>query len=432
MLPLPDRSLASGLLRSVMNVAALRVASLVLSLTTAVFLARLLGAADYGHYAFTVSLATLLSLPVGQGITRLLTREISQAMQDGRFGVHKGILQWAWWRLMIYSLVVLGILLAAWPLVNFIGPSWLAAASLAPLVAGYQVYGGATRGHGFPVHSQTPEMLARPLGVLLLALITWMIYEVTLVSALAFHLIATGLGLWLSHSLCKSVRPIEVRAAAPEQNAPAWSRSSLSFVLITASNFIGIEIGILTLGILGQPAQVSGMRVAQSGAQLVMLALVAADVTTQSQIAVLAREGGGNSLRRTYVRATRLAFTVAMVLATILVVWRESLVGFAFGEEFVPLVVDPLTVLVVMGLVSSFFGPSGTLLSMAGQESKTLNAQALGLTITVVGVASLASSFGATGAALAITSGMVVKKLAEAIFVRRHFGAWLSCLSSYR
>lgn len=420
-----------SLLRSFLSVGALRVMSLPLTLATAVLLARLLGPEDYGRYAFAISLATLLSLPVGQGITQLLTREIAQGMQEGHPGVHRGILRWAWRRLGFYALVIIPGVGLIWGLCVIGSLAWMVAACLAPLVAAYQVYGGAIRGHDAPVQSQIPEMLARPLGVLALVLMAWGISEVTLVSALALHVIATGFGLWLSWVLYRRLSPPETRSAPPEGDNGAWSRSSLSFIMITASNFMGIEIGILALGLMNLPEQVSGMRIAQSGAQLVMLALVTINLVTQSKIAVLAHEGGGKPLWRAYVRAARLAFGGALMLTLIMVIWREPLVSIAFGQDFVPLVIWPLTILAVMGMINAFFGPSGTLLNMARQEKKSLRAQIIGLMITVAGVLVLAPLYDATGAALAITAGMAAKKIAEAVYVKQHFGVWLHSLSPH-
>lgn len=425
------RMMQSRLLRGVLSVGLLRGLSLPVTLATAILLARLLGTEDYGRYAFAISLATLLTLPVGQGITQLLTREIAQGMLQGRFGVHPGIMAWAWRRLWLYVVTLLGLSAAVWFLLQNGELVWVATICLAPLVAGYQIYGGAIRGHGAPVQSQIPEMVVRPLGVLLLVLGAWALTEVTLTNALMLHVVATGFGLWLSWALCRWISPVEATAATPERNDHAWNQSSLSFMMITATNFMTIEIGILVLGLLGQPEQVSGMRIAQSGAQIVMLSLVAVDVVTQSQIAVLVREGGGRPLWQTYVRAARLAFGAALTLSLILIIWREPLVRITFGEEFVTLASWPLVFLVTMGVIHAFGGASSTMLNMAGQERQTLRAQSIALAITVLGVAVLAPLFGAAGAACAIAVGMATKKAAEAVYIKKYFGVWLHALSPY-
>lgn len=406
--------------------------SLPLSLAAAVVLTQLLGAEDYGRYVFAISLATLLSLPVGQGVTQLLTREIAQGMEEGRLGVHGGILSWAWRRLAIYSLAVMVLVGAAWGLFKIGGLPWFAASCLAPLVAGYQIYGGAIRGHGAPIQSQIPEMMVRPLGVLLFVAVLWGVAEVTLVSALTLHVAATVFGLWISWSMFRRLSPREVRSADPVHDEKAWRKSSVSYIALTASTFMGTEIGILALGLLDQPAQVSGMRIAQSGAQLVMLSLIAVNIVTQSKISVLARNGGGPPLWSSYVSSARLAFAGAIVVAAALILWREPLVRIAFGEEFVPLAVLPLTIMAVSGTISAFFGPSSMLLSMAGQEALTLRAQLTGLVVTFVGVFALAVPFGAAGAASAIAAGMILRILVEAIYVKRHFGVWLHTLSRRR
>lgn len=405
---------------------ALRAVALPLTLLTTVFLARVLGPEDYGRYAFAVSLGTLLSLPAGQGITQLITREIAHGVEEGRFGVHRGIMGWAWRRLGLYGLFLLLVAGAYWGAIGTeVRLELIVAAVLAPLVAAYQVFGGAIRGHGAPVRSQIPEMLIRPLGVLLVVGLVWMLSFLSLGSALYSHVLATGAGLILSWWLLRRVQPAEVSSASPERDIKAWRPASYSFMLIATAEFMNIEIGIISLGLLGLDEDTSGMRIAQSAAQMVILALIVMDLVIQPRFAVLARQGDVAALCQTYVQAARLAFGASLFVALPLMLFAEDLVRIGFGEAYIALATGPLIILCATQLLNAVFGNSSTLLNMSGLERLTLRVQVVALGVSVPATYLLAGFYGAIGASVAIGLGMLIKKALEAYFVRRHYGVWL-------
>jgi len=63
---------------------ALKATNALVGFLTTVLLARMLGAQGYGIYAYALSLITLLALPVAAGLPKLLIRETSQGLAQGR------------------------------------------------------------------------------------------------------------------------------------------------------------------------------------------------------------------------------------------------------------------------------------------------------------------------------------------------------------
>lgn len=420
----------SRLITGIVGISSIRILSLPLGIMTSVALVRMLGAEDYGKYAFAISLATLVSLPIGQGVTELLTREIAQGLKQKKYGVHNGILQWAYLRLAAYSVCLSLVATVFWLILDLNLQVLIAVTVLAPMIAAYQIYGGAMRGHSASVFSQIPEFLFRPLGVLVLITLFWWMFTTTLFTALAGHIIATGMGVALSWLMLHRLTPSCVSTAKPLSHTCAWRRSSYSFILISANNFMVIEIGVILLGLLGQPEQVAGMRIAQSGAQLVNIALVAGSVQTLPRLAILAQQAGGEmSLKKTYIKAARIALLGALGFGIPIILLSETLIKLAFGEEFIDLVKGPLIILCLMQIFHASFGSSSALLNMSGLEKQNLIAQITALTTTILGALLLSPVYGATGAAIAIFGGMISKKIIEAFFVRQHYGIWLHAMS---
>lgn len=88
-----------------------------LMFASTVLLARLLGAAGYGIYAYALSLVTLLALPAHAGLPTLVLRETAKGLAQGRPDLVKGAWWWAGRVVAVLSLLVIGIggpLLVMW------------------------------------------------------------------------------------------------------------------------------------------------------------------------------------------------------------------------------------------------------------------------------------------------------------------------------
>ena len=86
-----ERSLFAG----VAGVGLLKLASSALAVALTIVLARLLGPVEFGSYSFAFSLATLLALPLLQGLPTLAVREAGRAAQHERAAVSHALLRYA-------------------------------------------------------------------------------------------------------------------------------------------------------------------------------------------------------------------------------------------------------------------------------------------------------------------------------------------------
>ena len=87
---------------------ALMVGSTLLTALVAVFLARLLGPAGYGVYAFAFSLITVLAIPSQLGLPQLVVRETARSQVNGDWGLMRGLWRWSSLSVWLFSFAVAG------------------------------------------------------------------------------------------------------------------------------------------------------------------------------------------------------------------------------------------------------------------------------------------------------------------------------------
>lgn len=414
-----------SLLRGFFSLAAVRLLALPITLGTAIILARLLGPTDYGLFAFSLSLATLLALPVGSGLGQLLTRDIARAQKSGDLASLNGIRLRAMHLLLAYCallvvLVVIPYFFGTWSL------PVLAAALLAPILSLYELTAAILIGLGKPVRGQIPLLLLRPMAVLVAALFLWLTAFMTLSTVLGAQIIASLLVLTIAIKFSRDALPAGVTSITPRYQGAAWRRSYPTFMMIAGMSVLNIEIGIVILGMIGNPEAASGMRVAQSAGQLIVLPLLAANMMIQPRLATQTLQNETAPLFATYAHAGRLSVAGAALVGLPMFFLAEPLIRLTFGETYVELAATAIQVLVIGQIFNAAVGPSGMLLAMSGQESRALRAQLTGLLCTAVLAASLAGQFGASGAAIGITAGLIVKNTMECWYLHRTYGRWLS------
>lgn len=91
---------------------AVKVAGVTFGLLSGVALARLLGAEQYGIYAFVISVTTVLAVPAQMGLPILVIRETASALANDKPGRMVAIWQWAQRVVLILSAALTGIFVA--------------------------------------------------------------------------------------------------------------------------------------------------------------------------------------------------------------------------------------------------------------------------------------------------------------------------------
>ncbi len=420
-----NEGLKAQLLRGALGVGGLKVISLPLTLAASILLARGLGPEGYGQYAFIMAIIALLSLPVGSGLGQLVTREVAKYHHGHDWGLYRGLQrrahQWVFFGSVAMALVIA--LLAARNASWAVNDRWsllLLATLMLPMLGLNALRGATLRGLRKVFYAQVPELLARPglhlvmAGCLLLAGI--LNPATALVSQIVATALAFGFGAWFLLRL----KPAEVSKVQPVFKHREWGRALLPFTLLAAVGTLNGQIGILALGWLGTDAEVAALRIAQNGAMLVMFSLAIVNQVIGPHITRAHRDGDQRRLQQLSKQSARGALLVALPIGLPLIFLGAPIVGVIFGDDYRDSVTLPLAILAAGQLVNVAFGSVGLFLTMSGFERDTLFGQIAALTINAIAAVVLIPPFGAVGAALSVSIGLITWNAVLAIrFVQR-------------
>lgn len=404
--------LKAQVVRGALGVGGLKLLSLPLTLATSILLARELGPAGYGQYAFVLAMISLLALPIGPGLGPLITREVAKYHHGDDWGLFRGLLrrthQWvlAGSVLLFLALGSIAAYQAQWA-VDDRWTLFLVAALLIPLLALNVVRSSTLRGLRYVFYAQLPDLLVRPGLHLVIATGLLLVGLLNPATALASQVIAAAGGFLLGSWLLIRRQPTQVSAAQPSYRHHEWGRALLPFTLLAAVGTFNAQIGILALGWLGSDDEVGALKVAMSGAMLVSLSLAIVNLVIAPHITRAYRDNDWERMRRLSRQSARVALAIALPIGVTLIVLGGPLVHLAFGDAYVESATLPLAILATGQLVNVAFGSVGMFLTMTGYERDTLLGQLVALMVTITAALILIPPLGATGAAMAVAIGLV-------------------------
>jgi len=405
----------------------LKVAYTGLTFIATMLLARLLGAAGYGVYAYVYSLITVLSIPSQFGLPPLVLRETAKGIARNEPALVRGI--WVWSGRFV-ALASLGLVLVggvgAWIWrARFHGvylTTFAWALLLVPLVALGNLRGAALRGLRLVVQGQLPENLIQPCALtVLLAIVLLLGYSPSPAQAMACQVaaaaVAFGVGAWL---LVRAT-PAEVRQIRPRFEGHLWLRSVLPLALIGAMRLINKNASVLILGLFVPPDQIGIYRLAVQISVLASLGLLAMNMVVAPRFAGLYARRDTERLQRLVTSSARaiLGFNLLVTLGFALL-GRWFLRVF-FGTEFVAAYL-PLMILLVGQFVNSAVGSVGVLLNMTGHEQDAAWGMLVSAVVGVLLNLLLVPLAGVAGAAVGTGGGLITGNVLLWWMVRRRLG----------
>ncbi|MEH6587337.1 MAG: oligosaccharide flippase family protein [Halioglobus sp.] len=398
--------------------------SIPVGLLTSILLARNLGPAAFGQYAFVMSLLALLALPAAGGLPQLLTREVAVFSQGGEWALYRGAVRAAHgWVLVVAAVVLIGYWLVG-PVAGLIPQTgkWALlgiVVLLVPLQGLNAVRNGTIKGLGFPALAELPTQAIQP--VLLLGSVGMLaaLGTLTAANALWAQVGVAAVTIFVASVLFYRIRPVGASGQVLEYHNRTWLLALLPFTLISLVGTFNTQVGIVLLGTLGTDEAVAALRVAERGAQFVGLSLALVNMVISPYIVRAWQEGDTERLQRLSRQSSRGAFMLALPIGAVLLVFGRPLIGFAFGEVYVEPSYPPLVILVFGQLINVALGPVGLLLSMSGHEKLTLVSYVASLAVTLLLAIFLVPEYQQMGAALAVTGGIVAVKVVAAFSLVR-------------
>ena len=395
-----------------------------LGFATAVVLARMLGAAEYGAYAFAISFAHFLLIVALLGHNTLAVKETSALIAVHAWGRLRAFIAGARNRVLISSLLVvlagLGLLLL---LGNHLVPSVRAAAllglALVPVNAMLRLYEGFMAGIGRVVFGRFPDRAFRPSLYLALMLSAYWIYGDLAYgsTAVALNLSATALGLMLLLGLWWRFRPTDMRGVVLDPAGDKGFAHALPFALMAGLTVINSQTDVLMLGFLSTPEEVGVYKVASRVASLVAFALTAVSAPLAPRIAALHATGEYSQIQGLASKAGLATTALALPMALSLI-FGGHWVLLLFGRDFQQ-GTFALGVLSLGQLITAAMGVVSLLLAMTGHQTLVAKTLAVTALLNVVLNAALIPLYGASGAAVATTITFFAWSSALAVLVRK-------------
>jgi len=395
--------------------------SMTLAFVTSVLLARILGAADFGTYSFAVSWALLLSVPAVFGLDQLIVRELARAPGADNESARRDLMAWSMRAVLVASIatmafasVIIGLAIDTFQ--QKTATALIFAVLCVPLIASMRIRQEALRGLGRVVVGQVPELLVRPiallvlLGILTLANRTQMSLSSALIATIAAYGTALAASQWLLRPPFRYTNPSRVA-----RQRRVWLTSSLPLLAVATVQIANAQIPIIVLGFVSARESIGVYVAANRGALLISLVLLAATVALAPTLARAYSQGERSRLQFIMTRSAQATLLIALPIAVALMAFSDFYFTL-FGPEFAS-GVTALRILSIGQLISVAAGPVALVLVMSGHEKDTLFAMVGAAAITLSLSLALVPAFDVSGAAVAAALGVLFWNLVMTVRV---------------
>jgi O-antigen/teichoic acid export membrane protein len=389
-----------------------------------IFLARLLGAAQYGVYVYVLTWINILALAGKLGLETSLMRFVAAYAANGQWGLLRGLLR----RSVLYVVsasFLIGIAAAAvvWISRPRIGEEqaatfWVSLLML-PVLALVGLRQAALRALKRVVQAALPESVVRQAVLASFAAALWFFSSAAITSPqmmwlnLASLLVSFALGsFWLVRTL-----PPQVTDATPSYADQEWLRVSLPLFLMSGMYMILNQTDIIMVGIILGAEQAGIYAVASHVAGFVSFGLLAANTIVAPMISELHSTGQRRDLQRLMTLSARGVSLFVAAASCALALLGTFLLGL-FGPEFVAAYV-PLLVLLLGHVINSLVGSVGFLMTMTGHQDQAAWIVGVSAVVNILLNAALIQPFGMTGAATATAVATLLWNVAMLVYVRR-------------
>lgn len=389
-------------------------------------LARGLGVEAFGHYAFVLSVALLLSMAARQGMDSGILRFVSAYSANQKWGLLKGVLVW-----MIARVGLISVTISAIGFLALLAVGDLAAPGLRetgfwgliflPFVTLSQMNQFALRGRLWIVRAQVPDLVIRPYGVsLVVSLLLWAGVSLDGGDAMAITAVFAAVGLVLGWVWLRNSLPADVFSSVAEREPQAWRKVSTQLLLVSGAGFVLTQMDIVMLGLLTNTDQSGLYSIASRLSAISIFAIVALGSIGAPMIASLYAKEDMKGLARLVKLMARISLATLLPMGILFAILGPIILGF-FGDQFVAVYV-PLLVLVSGQTFAACFGPAAMLLTMTSAEDIAARILLLSVIANLVLNAILIPQLGMLGASIATALTTALPASAMFFAVRQRLG----------
>lgn len=423
------------LLKGSIGTFGLQGASILLGFVSTWIFAKLLGVEQYGVYTYLLSWLAVLGTLAAMGTESYMVKTTAAYRTAKQNGLLKGAGIFSVFVVVGVSLLIILITwftLRHWDKLWFYNPNSLMANpqnrhllviilwSL-PFIALARVFEGLLRGAKFVISSQLPEMLVKPILLLMFIAIAYFLQgrSLDITDTIVMQIISVVLVAIAYFALFLKKFPHELIIVQPQYQPAIWTRGMFSFLSVSILSIINVRADLLLLGSLATAADVGIYNIAARLADIPKTILIAANLVMAPMVAEMYAKQDLQRLQKLLTLSVRL-ITVSGIPFILLYIFFGTPIlkiwGTAFGQGYFALVC-----LGGAQLFNLAMGSVGMVLMMSGHERWVSYGLALGTGVNILLNILLIPTFGLNGAAIAslattvvwnvFLAGVVIKKL---------------------
>jgi O-antigen/teichoic acid export membrane protein len=386
----------------------LRSGLVLVNLSTAILLARIIGPEQYGTYIFVLAVMSFIALPGRAGMPLIVVREISFQLVDQSWSKILGVIVGVRKLVLWYSFVAgCGVVIAY----HFLLPSFftptestalLYVSVLIPPLLLIPVAGAAIRAMDKLLLGQFVETLALPLTFLILVTLTALSFGQALDASSVILLYAMGAGLVsvVGLALQRNTFHRATAGVTADINLRAIVTSLAPLTVVAGMQLIIGKTDIIMLRAMKSPADVGLYQVALQWANLALIAQQAVLMISGPSIARSWRRNDLVAVQRALTSSARLVFLGAVILGLPLIFYGDIVIAKTFGTEYEG-AADALSILILGRVIQASYGAVLNIVKVMGWEVLMLKLVALSALLNVVLNYVLIPQYGLIGAAAA-------------------------------
>ena len=412
----------------------IRVVATLVAYISIIALARWMGAAEYGAFAYAFAWVYLLALPAGLGMPLASVRFLPGYSVAGAWSKVRGLLERSVSLTFGVSSVIALVAIAVVQLAGSRVPSayhvpLLIALVGLPVIALMALGSQIGRAFGWIAAAYSPPQVLHPLlllvfaGVLVLSGIALPARLIATASVVIAALCVIGQGIIYAHRL----RP-RLRNVSPEHDQRAWLRVSIPLLLIDGFGALINYSDVLMIGMFLQPAAVAYYFAAARTATLVTFFFTSISTLSGPRVAELHAQGRTRELQQ-LVEGIAPWIAVPATAVTIVLIAGSSLLLRLFGQGFEAAWLA-LILLAIGNLVTSITGPAALLLNMTGHQDTSAKVYGAAALANIALNAVLVPRLGLTGAALSTAISVSVMSSFLVVLADRKLGIRTSIISA--
>lgn len=388
--------------------------------------ARIVGPAGYGVYAYVLAWVTVLAYFCALGFDISLLRFVSAYRAQQAWGLMLGVTRFADRAVAATGFGVAFAGIAAVLTLDVVpsefARTFISGLALVPVLALLWVRCSTSRALGGVVVALAPDRLVRDglLFVLVLGLGPGLGWQVDAARAMDATLLAGAVGLGLASLARQRLAPRCFAEVEPRRDARVWMRAAGPLVVLGAVEAMMNRTGVMLLGWSGAVTDAGIYAVVFNVAFLATLPRTAANTLYAPAISELFVTNDRTALQALMTRTAVWTFLGAAAIALPLMLLAGPILSW-FGHGFAA-GVAAVRILLLGQVLASTAGSQLFIMTMTGHE----RAAAAILTVTAAGNALLGFGLirvlGLEGAAIAASVSLVAWNVAMAVFIRRRFG----------